>query len=84
VCQGSNSPGTPIDKLQMNNLNQPSRLPPAAKTLFIKRVLDSQKFLIGKVWILFFLRVPSCTFVAKKQAVDLGQCKNRINQEEET
>jgi hypothetical protein len=26
-------------------------LPPAAKTLFIKRVLDSQKFFIGKVWV---------------------------------
>jgi hypothetical protein len=34
--------------------NPPPLLPPAAKTLFIKRVLDSQKFFIGKVWILFF------------------------------
>ena len=35
-------------------LKNKKKLPPAAKTLFIKRVLDSQKFFIGRVWILFF------------------------------
>ena len=41
-------------------------LPPAAKTLFIKRVLDSQKFFIKVFFIGLFLRVPSRVFAAKK------------------
>ena len=64
---------------EQNDLNSPSLLPPAAKTLFIKRVLDSQKFFIGKVYIILFFpcfflsshlpsfRAPLCTFVAKNR-----------------
>jgi hypothetical protein len=40
-------------------------MPPAAKTLFEKRVLDSQKLFIEMVSIVFFLCDPLCIFVAK-------------------
>jgi hypothetical protein len=39
-------------------LDSPSLLPPAAKTLFVKRVLDSQKLFIKMVFIIFFSLCP--------------------------
>ncbi len=47
-------------------------MPPAAKTLFIKRVLDSQKFFIKRIFVAFFLRALRVLRGLQNLAVDLG------------